>query len=284
MRRVSTKFFILFAIFCMLLIVYSASAKDDSATAKKLVTQTAKAGGHNHPDYYTGKHGFMNEEAAGTLEKDLYLMSWLVLDPPLKLGAGGGIASQNKDLLKEYFGVSEIDACKNVRSYPYAGMKSIKPNSDKEDMYFTPINFMDLVDAKQGALFASGNQFDWVEWGGQGVNQAHEYLFCLAKWNKAGEINIKVGSDDPETTWVNGEKVAEGMADRDWSKDQDPGKFNVKAGEWNAILVEVGENGGEWGFSMRVEPPPDDHTLDTQILMAVNNNDKLTTTWANIKR
>jgi hypothetical protein len=176
-----TKFLFFSIVICVLLVAYPAIAKDDAATAKKLVEQTAKAGGHNHPDYYTTKHGFMNDAdmgGEGNPEKGFYLMSWLVLDPPLKLGAGGGVASQPKDLLKDYFGIAEIDASKNVKSYPYAGLKSKKPNSEGDDMYFTPINFQDLIDAKQGALFASGNQFDWAEWGGQGVNQAQEYLLA----------------------------------------------------------------------------------------------------------
>ncbi|MGQ9607709.1 MAG: hypothetical protein ACUVWN_00275 [bacterium] len=271
-------------LFCIGLMIYSTEAADDPATCKALVDKVKAAGGHNHPEYYTGKHGFMNETdivGQGTPKKGLYVMSWLVLDPPLKLGAGGGAASIGKDLYKEYFGIAELDVTKSAANYPYAGMKSIKPNSKGETMYWMPINFLDLVDAKQGNLFNSGNQFDWAEWGA--LDQFHEYLFCLVKWNKAGEITVKVGSDDPEITWVNGAKVCEGLADRDYTPDQDSGKFTVKAGEWNAIFVEVGENGGECGFTMRLEPPPDDHTLNTTSLTAINSSGKISVTWGAIK-
>lgn len=263
-----------------------AISADTEAVCKRLVEQTKAAGGHNHPEYYTGKHGFMNEvqiSGQGNPAKGLYIMSWLVLDPPLTLGAGGGVASINKDLYKDYFGVSEVDVSKSSKNYPFAGLKSTKPNADGKYMFWTPINFLDLVDAKQGNLFASGNQFDWAEWGGQGLNQFHEYLFCLVKWDKDTEVTIKVGSDDPEVTWVNGVKVAEGLADRDFTLDQDTGKFTVKAGQWNAIFVEVGENGGECGFMMRVEPAPSDHTLDTQNILSVGPVGKAATTWAAVK-
>jgi len=275
---------ILSLLFCVGLVIYPAIAADNAATCKALVEKVKASGGHNHPEYYTGKHGFMNEAdivGQGTPKKGLYVMSWLVLDPPLKLGAGGGVASMPKDLYKDYFGIAELDVTKSSQNFPYAGLKSKKPNSEGKDMYWTPINFLDLVDAKQGNLFNSGGQFDWAEWGG--VDQADEYLFCIVQWDKAGEISVKVGSDDPEMTWVNGVKVVEGLADRDYTPDQDAGKFTVKAGAWNAILVEVGENGGEWGFTMRLEPPPNDHTLDTGSLTAVDSGGKVSVTWGAVK-
>jgi len=44
---------------------------DNAATAKKL-TDMVK-GPHNHLDYYTGNHEYINEEAAGPLEKAFIL-------------------------------------------------------------------------------------------------------------------------------------------------------------------------------------------------------------------
>ena len=258
-------------------------AKDDAATAKKLVNQVK--GNHNHPDYYTGAHGFMNDEDLGPLKKGLYIMSWLVLDPPIVLGAGGGAASISKDIYKTYLGVSEDDVTKSPKIYPIAGQKAAKPAEGiaKEGMWWIPINFQDLVDAKQGGLFASGGEFDWAEWGGQGLNQFHEYLFTLAKWNRTGKVTFKAGSDDPEQTWVNGVKVMEGLADRDWALDTETADVEVKGGEWVAILGEVGENGGEAGYTLRAEPPPDDITLDVEKVLSVDAIGKLTTTWGYIK-
>jgi len=288
MRRIS--YFAAISLFVCLFLMLSASqilARDDAATAKRLVS--AVTGKHNHPDYYTGKYGFMNDKdltasPGGPLEKGFYIMSWLVLDPPLTLQSGGGAASITKDLYKDYFGIAKADVSADPVNYPRAGQKSKKQNFTKEDMYWIPINFQDLVDAKQGAMFTSGNEFDWVEWGGQGLNQFHEYLFCLVKWSKDTTVALAAGSDDPEYTYVNGQLICKGTADRDWAADADKGQINVKGGEWVAIFAEVGENGGECGYTLEVKPAPDDHTLDTEgAALAVGPAGKLAATWGSIK-
>ena len=275
----------IFLIICFTLSVPQVFAfGDNAATATKLVSMVK--GPHNHPDYYTGNHGYMNENdipSEGVLDKGFYIMSWLALDPPIKLGAGGGIASINKDLYKDYFGVPELEVSAKKNNWPVSGQMSKNQNNLKEDMYWIPINFLDLVDAKQGALFASGNEFDWAEWGGQGLNQFHEYIFTLAKWNKGGEITLKQGRDDPGVTWVNGQKVCEGIADANWVKDSDVGKFTAKAGEWTAIFAEIGENGGECGYTLRCEPPPDDGTLNIATLQLVASKGKMPVMWGYIK-
>lgn len=260
---------------------------DSAATAKKLTGMVK--GPHNHPDYYTGKHEYMNEvdlPSEGVLEKGLYIMSWMVLDPPIRLASGGGVASMGKDLYLEYFGISELNVATNKNKWPVPGQISIKQNNSKEDMYWIPINFMDLVDAKQGSLFASGNEFDWAEWGGRDEaknNNFLEYLFTLAKWNKGGEITFKQGRDDPGRTWANGQMVCEGLSDDNWTKDRDVGKFTAKAGEWTVIFAKLGENTGECGYTLRSEPPPDDGTLDTALLMAVASKGKMPVMWGYIK-
>ena len=276
---------------CILLVNVQSFARDTPTVAKKLVAKVK--GKHNHPDYYTGKHGFMNDDDlpadnGGPLEKGLYIMSWLVLDPPLCVDPGqGGAASITKDLYKEAFGISEEDVTADPKNWPIAGQRGkaiAKGGAACEDyVQWIPINFQDLEDAGQGRLFASGNEFDWLEWGGTGLNDFHEYLFCLVKWNKTTKVQIKVGSDDPEQTWVNGKKVAEGLANRNWTADTDLGEFEAKGGEWVAIMSEVGERGGEMGYTIEVQPPPDDHTLDIEMAQAVNLKDKLAATWGYIK-
>jgi len=287
MRKFSILAMSLAVCLCLALYVPQVFADDNAATATKLVSMVK--GPHNHPEYYTGKHGYMNDSdiaSEGTLEKGLYLMSWMVLDPPIRLGAGGGIASMGKDLYKDYFDVPELEVSAKKNNWPVPGQMSIKQNNLKEDMYWIPINFMDMVDAKQGALFASGNEFDWAEWGGRDEaknQQFHEYLFTLAKWNNGGEITLKQGRDDPAVTWVNGEKICEGLADANWVRDTDVGKFTAKAGEWTAIFAELGENTGECGYTLRVEPPPDDGTLNTVTLMEVASQGKMPIMWGYIK-
>lgn len=254
-------------------------AIDDAATAQKLVNMVK--GDHKHPKYYTGKHGYVNESAAGPLDKGYYIMSWLVLDPPIKVAGTGGAAFISKDLYNDYNGIPEEKVSADKKNWPVAGQVLKKKNNANEDMTWIPINFMDLVDAGQGSH--GGNEFDWAEWGGQGLNNFHEYLFTLAKWKSGGKISFKAGSDDPEQTWVNGVKVCEGLADRDWAKDTDAGEYTVKGGEWVAIFAEVGENSGECGYTLRCDPPPDDGTLDTATLMAVTFNGKLPIMWGLIK-
>ena len=272
---------------CALVVNVQVFAKDNASVAKKLVEKVK--GKHNHPDFYTGKHGFMNDEElaadnGGPLEKGLYIMSWLVFDPPIVLAGGGGAASIGKDLMKDAVGISEKDITADKKNWPVAGDKGKGfEGIAKDGITWIPINFQDLVDAGQGNLFASGNEFDWLEWGGQGLNQFHEYLFCLVMWKKSGKVALAAGSDDPEQTWVNGEKVMEGLADRNWTADTEHAEINVKAGEWVAILAEVGENGGECGYTLEVKPPPDDHTLDIEGAQAVSLKNKLTATWGQIK-
>lgn len=265
--------------------------KDSADVAAAIVKKVDAASGHQHPEYYTGKHDFLNEgdlvaNPGGPLKKGQYLMSWLVLDPPIVLVGGGGAASMGKDLLKEYTGISEeAMTTKNTKNWPQAGQKATKVSEGigKNGMWWVPINFHDLVDAKQGPIFASGNQLDWTEWGGQGLNQFHEYLFCLAKWNAGGKVAVFAGSDDPEQTYFNGVKVVEGLADRDWGNDQDKGEATVPAGEWVPILAEVGENGGECGYTLRTDPPPSDVTLNIALALPVHPESKATTTWGVLK-
>ena len=271
---------------CMGLAATQVLAEDNEAVAEKLVNLLPEE--NQRPDYYTGARGFMNEEDipadnGGPLEAGLYIMSWLVLSPPIKLGAGGGAASiAAKDIYKTYVGGAEDEVAGDSKNWPVAGMKAKNQNESGEDMYWIPINFEDLIDAGQGAA-NSGNQFDWAEWGGQGLNQFHEYMFCLVKWNSGGAIAFAAGSDDPEQTYVGDELVCEGLGDRNWTADTDRGEFTAPAGEWVAILAEVGENGGECGYTLEVQPPPDDHTLDVEMAMAVNSSGKLASTWGGVK-
>ena len=267
-------------------------ARDDEAVAKRLVNMVQ--GEHRHPEYYTGKHHFMNEEEfntdKGTLEKGKYLMSWLVLDPPICVDPGmGGAASIGRDLYKEVFGIPEDEVTADPKNWPYAGLRgkaittANKSPCCADYVQFIPINFHDIMDAGSPWLFNSGNQFDWKEWGAQSSDDFHEYMFSLVKWNQDTKVTIAVGSDDPEQTWVNGEKVCEFTGNRNWPGDSETAEFEVKGGEWVAILVEVGERGGEIGVTVKLDPPPDDCTLDTQGAMAVTPAGKLTTTWGFLK-
>ncbi|MGB9596080.1 MAG: hypothetical protein ACPL7B_07340 [Candidatus Poribacteria bacterium] len=130
-------------------------AVDDAATAKKLVDMVK--GDHKHPEYYTGKHGYVNESAAGPLDKGFYIMSWLVLDPPIKVAGTGGVAFISKDLYNDYNGIPEEKVSADKKNWPVAGQVLKKKNNANEEMTWIPINFMDLKDAGQGSH--GGNEF-----------------------------------------------------------------------------------------------------------------------------
>jgi hypothetical protein len=267
-------------------------AADNEATAKRLVSKLPADA--QRPDYYTGKHGFMNDEdintEAGALEQGLYLMSWLVTNPPVKTDAGiGGLASINKPFYEDFFGVKEEDVSANPRNWPYVGLKSKKPNDvaplDGQDIYWIPMNFQDVVEAGVSEGFNSGNQFDWNEWAGgfRALDDFHIFIFCLVKWNSDTTVTLAAGSDDSQQTYVNGEKVSEGLGDKNWARDNERGEFTAKGGQWVAMFAELGERGGEAGYTLRVEPPPDDHTLDVESAQAVGPQGKLAATWGSIK-
>ncbi len=62
-------------------------------------------------------------------------------------------------------------------------------------------------------------------------------------------VEFLIGSDDGVTVWLNGEKAFEDLGDRGWAHDQFRVKKKLKAGR-NAILVKVGQHGGDWGLSV----------------------------------
>jgi len=277
---------------CLVLVSSQLLAADNEAVAKRLVEKLP--GDNQRPDYYTGQHGFMNDDdinsEAGALEAGLYLMSWLATNPPIKLASGtGGLAGINKPHYKEFFGVDEEDVSADRANWPMAGMKSDKANDeaplDGEYIYWTPINLQDMVDAGATEGFNSGNQFDWSEWAGafRALDDFHMFIFCVAMWNSTTTVNLSAGSDDSQQTYVNGVKVCEGLGDKNWARDNEKGEFTAKGGEWIAIFVELGERGGEAGYPRRGEPPPDDHTLDTETVMAVGPQSKLSTVWGYVK-
>jgi len=277
---------------CLVLAVPQLLAADNEAIAKKLVDKVP--GDAQRPTYYTGKHSFMNDAdlntEGGPLEKGFYLMSWLGTNPPIKVAAGtGGTASLNKPFYDEYFGVKEEDVSADRSNWPRAGLKSKKPIDEVplkgKDIYWTPFNFQDLVDAGEAEGFNSGNEFDWKEWTGsfRGLDDFHMYIFCLVKWDNDAQVSLVIGSDDPSQTYANGIKVVEILGDNNWNRSMGAGDFNVKGGEWVAMLAEIGERGGECGYTIRVEPPPNDHTLDVETVQAVDPRSKLTTTWGGVK-
>lgn len=79
---------------------------------------------------------------------------------------------------------------------------------------------------------------------------------------KAGDAQIRVGSDDGVRIWLNGETVHENNVDRGMTLDQDVVPVTLKDGE-NKVIVQVTQGAGGWGFMMRMT-----HSDGTPILIA----------------
>jgi len=192
MRKVT---FVSVCLLCITLIAPQLFAADNEATAKKLVEKLPAD--EQRPKYYTGTHSFMNDKDltsdGGALEKGLYLMSWLATNPPVKVVANtGGTASMGKPLYKDYFGIAEEDVSKNSRNWPYAGLKSKKPNTETplkdRYIYWIPMNFQDMVDAGETEGFGSGNEFDWKEWAGSFRALEDFHIYIYSAWSSGIKV------------------------------------------------------------------------------------------------
>ena len=69
--------------------------------------------------------------------------------------------------------------------------------------------------------------------------------------NGTADIQIRVASDDGVRVWFNGESVHENNVDRGILLDEDIIPVKLKKGK-NELLVQVTQNGGGWGFMLRL--------------------------------
>jgi PKD repeat protein len=80
---------------------------------------------------------------------------------------------------------------------------------------------------------------------------ATAYVVAYLRFERAGEIDMWIGSDDDISVWMNDRNVWINTVLRPWVPDQDRLKVKVRAG-WNRLLVKVNNRGGvSWGFSVR---------------------------------
>jgi putative heme-binding domain-containing protein len=63
---------------------------------------------------------------------------------------------------------------------------------------------------------------------------------------------VVLGSDDDVALWVNGALVHDHSVDRGWSADADQFVIDLQAGR-NELWLRVGQNGGGWSYSVKVE-------------------------------
>ena len=69
---------------------------------------------------------------------------------------------------------------------------------------------------------------------------------------RARRAKVVLGSDDDVALWVNGALVHDHSVDRGWSADADQFVIDLQAGR-NELWLRVGQNGGGWSYSVKVE-------------------------------
>ncbi|MFO7974170.1 MAG: HEAT repeat domain-containing protein [Candidatus Hydrogenedentota bacterium] len=86
----------------------------------------------------------------------------------------------------------------------------------------------------------------------------HDRVFAYAYTEvdvpEATPAQIRLGSDDGNVVWLNGEKVWENRVDRGAAVDQDIVPCQLQQGE-NRILVKISQGAGGWNFMLRITKP-----------------------------
>lgn len=77
------------------------------------------------------------------------------------------------------------------------------------------------------------------------------YAYTEVTVDEAMDATMKIGSDDGNVVWVNGEKVFSIDAARPLAVDQDVFAVHLNPGV-NRILVKIVQGGGDWGFCVRL--------------------------------
>lgn len=95
------------------------------------------------------------------------------------------------------------------------------------------------------------------------VEQAIGYAYAVIDVPAATEAVLRIGADDSEKVWVNGEQVFELWAARAMTIDQDQVPVKLKAGR-NEILLKVWQNTLGWEFCLRVTTADDKAVPFTQ--------------------
>lgn len=209
------------------------------------------------------------------------IVEWLVLDPPIMTGQGSVVAA-GEDSLKDIYPKGEAQVM------PEDGETFESPGAQNKGDTITwrRINFLDLGEqgiTDNGAWPASGNCFDWKDWGARdAVNNFTEYAITWAMWNKSGSVDFFLGVDDSGVVYADGKEVINAPnASQNWGADQHKGTASIAADKWIHIVVKVGESAGECGFTLRTEPVAGEVT--TTGAQVVTSQGKLSITWGNIK-
>ncbi len=80
------------------------------------------------------------------------------------------------------------------------------------------------------------------------------YAYTQIDAPEAMPAQIRLGSDDGNAVWLNGEKIWENRVDRGTAVDQDVVPCQLQQGT-NRILVKISQGAGGWNFMLRITKP-----------------------------
>lgn len=82
------------------------------------------------------------------------------------------------------------------------------------------------------------------------------YAYAEVTLREAGDLLVKVGSNDGCKVWFNGKPLGKDESPRGYRADQDAYKVSAMAGK-NTLLVKVVQYGGAWAVGARITRPDD---------------------------
>jgi hypothetical protein len=83
------------------------------------------------------------------------------------------------------------------------------------------------------------------------VINAVAYAYCTVHAPLATDAFLRLGTDDTNVVWLNGERLHAFTEGRGVVMDNDIVPLKLKAGE-NMLLIKIGQGGGGWGFAARI--------------------------------
>jgi len=95
------------------------------------------------------------------------------------------------------------------------------------------------------------------------ASQVAGYMYAELNAEAAGDIEVRLGSDDGFVLWVNGERIGGKNVNRALNPASDKLKAKLKAGA-NTVLMKVIQGGGDWSGCLQIVGPKGEKIAFTQ--------------------
>ncbi len=179
-------------------------------------------------------------------DQSQFLQDWLVLLP---IPSVKGMEDLDTDFLTGLGGESGIRPTEGLTCNISGAELKWKPLKCK-----STVDLASTVDAKQAEKVVA-------------------YAYTTVNREKAGKVNLLLGSDDGVKAWVNGKLVHRNAIYRGVTVDEDVVEVEMNAGE-NRLLLKILQGNGGWGFVARVsEGIGLSKSLTGTINFSLGNND-----------